>query len=53
MRALAPIEDTKAVFQTMSPYAITRMTFLLHTLFPSVTHNTAEEYDVLLEWALA
>lgn len=37
----------------MHPSAITRITFLLCTLPPSVTRNATEEYDALMDWALA
>ena len=53
LRALVPMEDAQASFQIMRLSAVTRMTFLLRALPPSVTRDAAKEYDAMLEWALA
>ena len=37
LRALAPMEDAQASFHILRLSAVTRMTFLLHTLPPSTT----------------
>ena len=53
MRALVPIEDAQASFQILRLSATSRLSHLLRTVPPSITCQAAENYDALVEWALA
>lgn len=53
LRTLVPIEDAQAAFQIMRSSTVFLMTLLLRALPFSVARAAAEEYDALLEWALA
>ena len=53
VRALVPIEDAQASFQISRLSAASRMSHLLCTVPPSIIHQAASDYDVLVEEALA
>ena len=53
VRALVPIEDAQASFQILRLSATSRLSHLLRTVPPSITCQAAENYDALVEWALA
>ena len=49
VRALAPMEDAQASFQILRLSAIPRLSHLLCTVPPSITHQAAAGYDALVE----
>ena len=53
VRALVPMEDAQASFQILRLSATSRLLHLLRTVPPSMTCQTAANYDALVEWALA
>ena len=53
VRALVPMEDARASFQILRLSAASRLSQLLRTVPPSITHQAAADYDALAEWALA
>ena len=53
VRALVLMEDDQASFQTLRLSATSRISHLLRTVPPSITCQAAENYDSLVEWALA
>ena len=54
VRALVPMENSQASFQILRLSATSRLSHLLRTVPPSITcHQAAENYDALVEWALA
>ena len=52
-RALVPMEDAQAIFQILRLSATCRLSHLLQTVPPSITCQTAANYDALVEWSLA
>ena len=53
MRALVPMKDAQASFQTLRLSATSRLSHLLRIDLPSITCQAAANYDALVEWALA
>ena len=53
VRALVPMEDAQASFQILRLSATSRLSHLLRTVPPSITCQAVENYDALVEWALA
>ena len=54
VRALVPMEDAQASFQSFRLCATSRLSHLLRTVPPSITYClAAANYDALVEWALA
>ena len=52
MKAQVPMEDAQASFQILRLSATSRLLHLLRTVPPSITRQTAANYDALVEWAL-
>lgn len=46
------MENAQAAFQITLLSAVSRTTFLLLTLHPSIMREAAEEYGTLLDWTL-
>ena len=53
VRALVPMEDAQVSFQILHLSATFRLSHLLRTVPPSIICQAAENYDALVEWALA
>ena len=53
MRVLVPMKDAQASFQIFRLSAASRLSHLLRTVLPSITYQSAADYDALVEWALA
>ena len=53
VRALVLLEDAQASFQILRLSAVSRLSYLLRTVPPSIIHQAAAGYDALVEWALA
>ena len=53
LRKLVKMEDAQASFQILRLSAVSRMTFLLRNVPPTVTKQAASDHDALVEWALA
>ena len=53
VRALVPMEDAQASFQILRLSATFRLSYLLRTVPPFITCQTAANHDALVEWALA
>ena len=53
VRALVPMEDAQASFQTLHLSATSRISHLLRAVPPSITCQAAADYDSLVEWVLA
>ena len=53
VRAIVQMEDAQASFQILRLSATSRLSHLLRTVPPSITCQAAENYDALVEWALA
>ena len=52
VRALVLTEDAQVSFQILRLSAASRLSHLLSTVPPSITYQTATDYDALVEWAL-
>ena len=53
VRALVPMENAQASFQSLRLSATSRLSHLLRTVPPSITCQAAANHDALVEWALA
>ena len=53
VRALVPMKDAQVSFQILRLSATSHLSHLLRTVPPSITCQAAENYDALVEWALA
>ena len=53
VRALVWMEDAQASFQIWRLSAPSCLSHMLRTVPPSITFQAAENYDALVEWALA
>ena len=53
VKALVPMEDTQARFQTLRLSAASCLSHLFRTAPPSIIYQDAEDYDALVEWARA
>ena len=53
LRALVSMEDAQASIQILRLSAVSRLSYLLHAVPPSIMHQAAAGYDALVEWALA
>ena len=47
------MKDAQASFQILRLSAVSRLSYLLRTVPPSIMHQAAAGYDALVEWALA
>ena len=53
VKAHVPMEDAQESFQVLRLFAVSRLSYLLRTVPPSIMHQAAAGYDALVEWALA
>ena len=53
VRVLVPLEDAQAKFQILRPSATSCLAHLLRTVPLSITCQASENYDALVQWALA
>ena len=51
MKALVPMEDAQASFQMLRLSTASCLSHLLCIIPPSITHQTAADYDAVVEWA--
>ena len=51
-RSFVRMQDAQASFQILRLSATFRLSHILCTVLPSITHQAAAEYDALVEWAL-
>ena len=49
MRALVPMEDAQASFQILRLSFASRLSHILRTVPPSITHQDLADYDALVE----
>ena len=53
VRALVPMGDAQASFQILRLAVVSRLSYLLRTVPPSITQEAFIHFDALIEWALA
>ena len=53
VRVLVPMEEAQASYQILRLSSGSRLSHLLCTVQPSITHQASPDYDALMEWALA
>ena len=52
VRALVQMQDAQASFQVLRLFVVSRLSQLLRTVPPFITHQIAADYEALVEWAL-